>query len=360
MRDSAISIAVAHALVIKNDDAFVDASLLLPDPVVHDVRCRAPPALRVLSGIAERAVIDSLNAGDVETALQHLNPTNCSTEDNIVAALMVKLERQAHNLELHASSVPSMAFEGGEPAREAELQRVNGRLAEVRAKMDGVRERVKGCDMCCICYEPFSNKSVAPCCSNAFCLSCITRWTHMKGTCPLCKGRLTMGDLLVVKEPQQQQHTNDDEARPSSSSSSNPDEEHDDQQPRPDKDKLENLKRILAKRCSEGAKVLLFSSFDNAFAAIIELLDRLHIRHRFLKGNHYAVAGIERQYREGDLDVLLVNTSNYGSGLNFENTTDVVMLHKFGTEVERQVLGRAQRCGRTTPLNVWYLLNENE
>jgi SNF2 family DNA or RNA helicase len=72
------------------------------------------------------------------------------------------------------------------------------------------------------------------------------------------------------------------------------------------------------------------------------------------------VARIVREYREGGLDVLLVNTNNYGNGLNFENTTDVIMLHKFDTEIEHQVLGRAQRCGRTEPLNVWYLLHENE
>ena len=87
---------------------------------------------------------------------------------------------------------------------------------------------------------------------------------------------------------------------------------------------------------------------------------RAGIRHRFLKGNHPTVACIEREYRTGTLDVLLVNTSNYGSGLNFENTTDVVMLHKFDTDIEHQVIGRAPRCGRTTPLNVWYLLHDNE
>jgi hypothetical protein len=36
------------------------------------------------------------------------------------------------------------------------------------------------------------------------------------------------------------------------------------------------------------------------------------------------------------------------------------MFHKFDAEIEKQVIGRAQRCGRTTTLNIHYLLNENE
>jgi SNF2 family DNA or RNA helicase len=125
---------------------------------------------------------------------------------------------------------------------------------------------------------------------------------------------------------------------------------------------LQNLEAILRERCATpgASKVLLFSSFDNSFAAIGAMLTRLGVRHRFLKGNHFSVSLIEREYRDSTLDVLLVNTSNYGSGLNFENTTDVIMLHKFDTDIEKQVVGRAQRCGRTQPLNVWYLLYENE
>ena len=116
-------------------------------------------------------------------------------------------------------------------------------------------------------------------------------------------------------------------------------------------------------RCCRGpgrSKVLVFSSFENSFGDIVRVLERLNIKHRFLKGNHFTIAGIEREYRQGDLDVLLVNTSHCGSGLNLENTTDVIMMHKFDTDIEHQVIGRAQRCGRTAPLKVWYLLHDNE
>jgi SNF2 family DNA or RNA helicase len=36
------------------------------------------------------------------------------------------------------------------------------------------------------------------------------------------------------------------------------------------------------------------------------------------------------------------------------------MFHKFDTQLEQQVIGRAYRMGRELPLNVYYLLHENE
>jgi SNF2 family DNA or RNA helicase len=74
----------------------------------------------------------------------------------------------------------------------------------------------------------------------------------------------------------------------------------------------------------------------------------------------YQINNTVERYKNGSIQVLLVNTMSYGSGLNLENTTDIVMFHKFDTEIEKQVIGRAQRYGRSESLNVWYLLYENE
>jgi SNF2 family DNA or RNA helicase len=51
---------------------------------------------------------------------------------------------------------------------------------------------------------------------------------------------------------------------------------------------------------------------------------------------------------------------NYGCGLNIEKTTDIIMFHRFDNQAEQQLIGRAQRMGRTEPLKVHYLLYENE
>jgi SNF2 family DNA or RNA helicase len=83
-------------------------------------------------------------------------------------------------------------------------------------------------------------------------------------------------------------------------------------------------------------------------------------RFSHLKGNQQHCNSIISKYKGSELDVLLINSKHYGSGLNLENTTDVVLFHKFEDQIEKQVIGRAQRTGRKAPLKVWYFLNELE
>jgi SNF2 family DNA or RNA helicase len=124
------------------------------------------------------------------------------------------------------------------------------------------------------------------------------------------------------------------------------------------KDKFENLQEILQAK-SDG-KFLIFSCYDSTFQKTEQLLNSLNQTFAALKGSHDVIASITRRYKTGDLNILLVNPKNYGSGLNLENTTDIIILHKFDTDIEHQVIGRAQRLGRETSLNVHYLLYENE
>ena len=105
-------------------------------------------------------------------------------------------------------------------------------------------------------------------------------------------------------------------------------------------------------------KFLIFSDFEQSFGRMIPYLDTCGLKYATIKGN--SVNETIRKYRSDELDALLVNSRNYGSGLNLENTTDVILFHKFENQLEQQIIGRAQRPGRTSVLNVWYLLNENE
>jgi SNF2 family DNA or RNA helicase len=122
--------------------------------------------------------------------------------------------------------------------------------------------------------------------------------------------------------------------------------------------KLKNLEILL--KSKKDAKILIFSNFDNTFHKVIPILNSLHIRYDYIKGNGDQIKAIVNRYKNGPLDLLLVNTKNYGTGMNLENTTDIIMFHKFDTQLESQVIGRAQRYGRTCSLKVHYLLHENE
>jgi SNF2 family DNA or RNA helicase len=164
----------------------------------------------------------------------------------------------------------------------------------------------------------------------------------------MCKAALCSKDLMVV---------DDREGGVEAGGDMEVDEELDVD---PAYDKVRNLEMLLRSKMSATSKVLIFSSYDMSFHCISNVLKKAGMEFRCLKGNEQHIRAIVKRYREQDLNVLFINAKNSGSGLNLENTTDIILFHKMDTEIEKQVIGRAQRFGRTAPLRLWYLLHENE
>lgn len=366
---------VARSLVVRNADEFVAASIELPETRSYRVVCRDPTNIRVLQGVVSSQVIECLNAGDVSGAIQHVDPTQrISSEENLVVLLLDRMGTRLRNLDIRITALSSLESEGGQRPAATELARLRAEREDVTRRMKVVRDRILASDTCCICCDDIRNKTVVPCCSNAFCFQCISRWmaTRRPATCPLCKVELSRSDILVLAPPAAPADGRAQPASPAAAATpASPDE-----LPSPPhilarlQQRSATLTKLLAlddiltyRRIDPRAKFLIFSSNDNTFmseAGVTQVLDRAGVRHAQLKGNGQHVVNVMNNYRGAGLDALLVNTTHYGNGLNLENTSDVILFHKLGAEIEHQVIGRAMRMGRTAPLNVWYLLHEHE
>ena len=79
-----------------------------------------------------------------------------------------------------------------------------------------------------------------------------------------------------------------------------------------------------------------------------------------LKGSSATVQKRINEFKNGDINVLLMNSDSYCAGMNLQCTTDVIIYHNLSSDIEKQAIGRAQRIGRTSPLNVHYLKHNNE
>ena len=79
-----------------------------------------------------------------------------------------------------------------------------------------------------------------------------------------------------------------------------------------------------------------------------------------LKGSSNVLSKTINEYKNGDINVLLLDAENYGSGLNLEMTTDIIIYNNLGESLEKQVIGRGQRLGRKESLTVTYLQYNNE
>jgi SNF2 family DNA or RNA helicase len=334
-------------LIVKNKEGYVESSLRLPELISHYIKCRTPYAINVLNGVVDRNILNHLNADDVQGALAYVNPSNKSNnEENIITRVIDKYTRQISNLRLQLSTAQQYQYDS-ETERNTEIQRLQRQLEQVERKVGMITERIKSNELCTICYDVADKKTVTSCCQNTFCFKCISIWIAQKRLCPLCKIPMDVRDLYVLdKEAEDDKKAEEDI-------------EIDTTKPYHKLDKYENLEAILG-GLGDDAKVLLFSAYENSFTNITKVLEKMSIPFASLKGNGYHIQATLERYRNGSVKVLLVNTQSYGSGLNMENTTDMILFHKFDTEIEKQVIGRAQRFGRSQPLHVHYLLYENE
>ena len=77
-------------------------------------------------------------------------------------------------------------------------------------------------------------------------------------------------------------------------------------------------------------------------------------------GSAPAIAAAIKSYKEGDTQVLLLNSSTEGAGMNLENTTHMLFMHATDERLLAQVIGRAQRFGRVGQLLIICMLNKTE
>lgn len=330
-------------IIVKNSESYIESSLQLPELFIHTIKCRTPNTIQILHGLVDKNIIDSLNAGDTSMAISYININNKGTEDNIITLLIDKFNKQLINLQLRYDMTNDFIYDD-ERNRESERLNLSKRQDEIKIKSNLIIERVQSNNICAICYDNIENKTITKCCQNSFCFTCIHIWLSKKPVCPICKAEINSDMLFVVdKKCQNKCEILDDIPI---------DEMHE------TRDKLHNLEILLNNK--KKLKILIFSGYEYTFNKMIPILDKLKIKYDYIKGNGDQINSTINKYKSDIIDVLLINTKNYGTGMNLENTDCIIMFHKFDTQLENQVIGRAHRLGRKKPLNVFYLLHENE
>lgn len=233
-------------------------------------------------------------------------------------------------------------------AIESRVSKESKALADLSERRAILLERLKENDMCYICYEEMQEKAIMACCKNAFCWSCLSQyWTacgHRGRKCPYCRQDVTYRYNVVRVIPDPVPDLVEDEST------------EDDK-----KSKLENITELF-REDKVGAKVIIFSDFPKIFDRVKEgLKDDLGVSCIELNGGN--VRDLQRdiaKFKQGDARVLMSNSGLYGCGMNLEMTTDIIFVHKTLDHMREQVIGRAQRPGRTCRLRVWQLLHKNE
>ena len=337
---------ITGRIYLNSDEEFVKKSFELPDYVVNIIKCKNTTNHIILNGMVDQETMNMINAGDIEGAMENIGCEK-HNEESLVKVVTKKLETELHDKRKELEYKSSISYSTAQAKKQA-IDKLVEEISAIEKKIECVKLRVIENTTCPVCCDEIDNRVIVTCCNNPFCFECISMSLSHKPQCPVCRADINMSHIIALEE-----------GEPAGSKEEEIKEETDE-----DREKIDNFKIYFEKIMSQGKKKLLvFSEYERSFNKIKEYLSSTDYKFSELKGATTRIDNIVNKFnidKDERLDVLLLNAKYFGSGLNLENTTDIIFYHKMGDPMTKQVIGRAQRPGRTSPLNIWRLCYDNE
>ena len=312
-------------MIIKNDLEFVQSSFNMPTTYYNDYHC-FQPLYRAVIGLVSDNIKSMIEADNIEGAIEALGGTKTK---NILELVKQKLLEELENIEAKIRIYTLRR----EPSK---IEEWNSKKELINNKILTIENRIENMisGTCNICFEKLKNPIMEPTCNNIFCGRCILTWLQTKQNCPLCRENVIANELIYLSHMGEQNETK---------------EENNNRQ----LTKQETIIKLI-KNKPEG-KFIVFSSYDQTFEQINLALVENNINFKLIKGSIQQIQKIINDYKTGDLQVLFLNSKFTGSGINLQETTDIILYHEMTEATRTQLIGRANRIGRTSPLYVHQL-----
>jgi SNF2 family DNA or RNA helicase len=324
-------------LMLKNSDAWVDASLLQPVITHETLMCKAPANLSILKGFISAAAMEALHAGDTAGAMDVLG-LKTTTKETLVDRVTMSLRGDLAQAERLLDFKRTMDYSTPQVKAQA-LEKAEQKVQRLREQLEALEQRIKSAavETCPICMDTPQTPTLTPCCRHSFCLSCLCECMTSRPACPLCRTPIgSVSELLVVGETD----TTTVETNPLPTKGA--------------------ALLDLLQSSNENQRFLVFSAHEASFKGLRELLSARGIRCELLSGSGARVERLRNQFKDGTIRVLCMNARHVGAGINLEAATHVVLYHRMNTELEKQVIGRAVRFERSSELKIIHLAHDGE
>lgn len=325
--------------VVKNPDDYVKKSFKMPETHYRLYKCINPGMLNVINQYIDKDVKEMIQAGNIKGAIDKLGGKK--TDGNLVDIVTNKKKEELQRCEME------IAFYTNKPAHKKELDNWTKRKGELEKIIQDITDKFKDIlkEDCPICRCELEKPIMSPCCNHIFCGNCIFSWVQQNMTCPLCRSELKMNELIYVNDGEKEEEKKEEEKK----------EEKD-----VDEKSLtrpETIIKIIKKRMHEDkdAKFIIFSSYNETFDIIKKYLLEAKLKVIELKGTKEQKDNSLRKYKEGEINIIFLNSNYNGAGINLEMTTDIILYHEMRDHIKEQTIGRAERIGRTKDLYVHQL-----
>jgi SNF2 family DNA or RNA helicase len=331
-KDKKISDTSFYNIVIKGSEDFVKKSFIIPEPTINVLECLTPDYVYAIKNHINSKTLEYINAGDMDNAILSLGG-NVDTDRNIIALISRNIDNSIITIKSKITTLECLDLPINEKnEKKAQLEEKLLSLSTRKQSLEEAILQVKKTN-CSICLDLFTLPTITPCCNNMFCVECLIYWMKNNDTCPMCRKQINIRELHTISD-------NENLCKKQKNNT----------------DKLTCLLKII--KDNPNGKFLVFSGHSRTF----KLVEEAFIKHNITYGI-LTTAKTENtldKFKNGSISVILLNAENNGAGLEIPEATDVVLYHEMNKNLELQAISRAQRIGRTQPLQIWKLKYEHE
>jgi len=327
-------------LIIKNDDEYIESSIVLPDPNMICIRCLTPKELNIVKNFISPSILQMINAGNTDEAIKALN-CNVDTNENIFQVITKNIVENIKNKKIEIDAEKMMVYNKEE--KDKKISFLENQLIKLETKYEDIKKSIYELnnDYCPVCLDSLTKPVLVSCCNKCFCFDClaVSMGELHNNRCPYCRQNISSNDLHIISENEIEKSNLKSKANEL-------------------KDKLDVLIDIIQKK--KDGSFLLFANYTETFNKIEKKFVEVGITYHILKGQSSTISKHINEYENKKVQVIMLNAQYFGAGMNLQTTTDLIIYHRFSSEMEEQIIGRAQRYGRKGTLNVYYLLHDNE
>jgi len=341
-----IDLSIEQEVSCKCEEDFVSASFALEEPKQLDYICKSSYLDLMLKDLLDDKELQAAYASDF-SLIARRTYKNVAQNDKQAIDFFIKDLRMTidgERVKLDSYVKKGTDLNDIEIANKDECTQI---ITECIDKLANIHKKIEKYDLCVGCLDKFEDtkKTRTFCCQNDMCSKCIDNWYNKTLYCPYCRSKVEKSRHTIVDVGCGGVGCGSHATTNQISATS--------------RDKINMLLHLLCKQT--GRKVIIFSDYSKIFNTITELLKENGMHYVELDGgNVKALDKILNEYKAGGARVLILNSAFYGCGMNLENTSDIIFFHKTDRVMYEQVIGRAQRPGRTGRLAVHNLLYLNE
>nr|QBK87185.1 MAG: DEAD/SNF2-like helicase [Marseillevirus LCMAC201] len=294
-------------------------------------------------------VASDLTNGRIETAMYRMGAKQAgSLVDIIKSDLLVKINI---HIKIRASYP-----ENSQKYKDSIVQ-----LDYFRNRLESLLQDIKSLskEPCIICFEKVEICTVTPCCQHLACSQCLLNWLihctreFTTQTCPCCRSKISASQLQFITKQVNENIEN------TGVNIENGELIYDFK----GTDAFVGKTKIINSTATKEAKIieliqsnphgkfLIYSDMENS-DSIAKEISRNGISAEKISGSRVECEYNVCRYKHAELQCLFLDPHSLATGLNLENTTDIILYKEFDSSTMIQIRGRGLRLSRDPNLTL--------